>query len=195
MASGNEADEIRALGMLLEKGYVYRGLKPVNWCFDCGSALAEAEVEYEDRKDPAIDVGFRVRRAGKAGRARSATKHRQAGLRRHLDHHAVDAAGEPGAERPSRSRSTTWSIPSKGLLILAAELQEACLKRYGLEGTTIATLQGRGAGEHPLPAIRSTTACAGLSRRLRHHSTPAPASCTRRRPTASRTSSPAAATA
>ena len=37
---------------LLEKGYVYRGLKPVNWCFDCGSALAEAEVEYEDRKDP-----------------------------------------------------------------------------------------------------------------------------------------------
>ena len=52
MAYGNEADEIRVLGRLLEKGYVYRGLKPVNWCFDCGSALAEAEVEYEDRKDP-----------------------------------------------------------------------------------------------------------------------------------------------
>jgi isoleucyl-tRNA synthetase len=60
MAYGNEADEIRVLGRLLEKGYVYRGLKPVNWCFDCGSALAEAEVEYEDRKDPAIDVGFRL---------------------------------------------------------------------------------------------------------------------------------------
>ena len=58
MAYGNEADEIRALGKLLGKGYVYRGLKPVNWCFDCGSALAEAEVEYEERKDPAIDVGF-----------------------------------------------------------------------------------------------------------------------------------------
>src|SRR5262247_3731508 len=58
MAYGNEADEIRVLGRLLEKGYVYRGLKPVNWCFDCGSALAEAEIEYEDRKDPAIDVGF-----------------------------------------------------------------------------------------------------------------------------------------
>ena len=58
MAYGNEADEIRALGLLLERGYVYRGLKPVNWCFDCGSALAEAEVEYEDRKDPAVDVGF-----------------------------------------------------------------------------------------------------------------------------------------
>ncbi len=58
MAYQNEADEIRALGVLLKKGYVYRGLKPVNWCFDCGSALAEAEVEYEDRKDAAIDVGF-----------------------------------------------------------------------------------------------------------------------------------------
>ncbi|HUP94796.1 MAG TPA: isoleucine--tRNA ligase [Burkholderiales bacterium] len=58
MAYCNEADEIRALGVLLEKGYVYRGLKPVNWCFDCGSALAEAEVEYEDRKDIAVDVGF-----------------------------------------------------------------------------------------------------------------------------------------
>ena len=67
MAPRNEADEIRVLGKLLEKGYVYRGLKPVNWCFDCGSALAEAEVEYEDRKDPAIDVGFRFCRAREAG--------------------------------------------------------------------------------------------------------------------------------
>ena len=54
----SEADEIRVLGRILEKGYVYRGLKPVNWCFDCQSALAEAEVEYADRKDFAIDVGF-----------------------------------------------------------------------------------------------------------------------------------------
>jgi len=58
MAYGNEADEIRGLGQLLAKGYIFRGLKPVNWCFDCGSALAEAEVEYEDRQDPAVDVGF-----------------------------------------------------------------------------------------------------------------------------------------
>src|SRR4051812_24772074 len=58
MAPRNEGDEIRALAIILKKGYLYRGLKPVNWCFDCGSALAEAEVEYEDRKDPAVDVGF-----------------------------------------------------------------------------------------------------------------------------------------
>src|SRR4029078_9923205 len=58
MARSNEADEIRTLGALLIKGYLYRGLKHVNWCFDCHSALAEAEVEYEDRVDPAIDAGF-----------------------------------------------------------------------------------------------------------------------------------------
>src|SRR4029079_7902051 len=57
MSYGNEADEIRTLGKLLEKGYLYRGLKPVNWCFDCDSALAEAEVEYEDRVDVAVDAG------------------------------------------------------------------------------------------------------------------------------------------
>ena len=56
----NEADEIRALGKMLERGYVYRGLKPVNWCLDCGSALAEAEVEYEDKTSDAIDVGFKA---------------------------------------------------------------------------------------------------------------------------------------
>src|SRR5438874_7582122 len=58
MNYGNEADEVRMLGKLLEKGYVLRGLKLVNWCFDCHSALAEAEVEDEDRQDIAIDVGF-----------------------------------------------------------------------------------------------------------------------------------------
>src|SRR5712671_928198 len=58
MAYRSEADEMRTLGKILEKGYVYRGLKPVNWCFDCGSALAEAEVEYMDRIDLAVDVGF-----------------------------------------------------------------------------------------------------------------------------------------
>ena len=53
-----EADEIRTLGAIMKAGFVFRGLKPVNWCFDCGSALAEAEVEYADKTDPAVDVGF-----------------------------------------------------------------------------------------------------------------------------------------
>ncbi|WP_370239221.1 class I tRNA ligase family protein, partial [Neptunomonas phycophila] len=48
MDFANEAGEIRALAKMVEGGYVFKGLKPVNWCFDCGSALAEAEVEYQD---------------------------------------------------------------------------------------------------------------------------------------------------
>lgn len=55
-----EADTVRALGKIVAAGHVQAGLKPVNWCLDCGSALAEAEVEYEDKKSDAIDVGFGV---------------------------------------------------------------------------------------------------------------------------------------
>lgn len=55
-----EADIVRALGLIQKNGHIQPGLKPVNWCLDCGSALAEAEVEYEDKKSDAIDVGFGV---------------------------------------------------------------------------------------------------------------------------------------
>jgi len=141
MAPGNEADEIRVLGKLLEKGYVYRGLKPVNWCFDCGSALAEAEVEYEDRKDPAIDVGFPFVENEKLAKAFNAR---------------IDKPGFIVVWT-----TTPWTIPAnqalnvhpevtyhlvdteKGLLILAADLQEACLKRINLQGRAIAACKGR----------------------------------------------------
>src|SRR3546814_15915940 len=56
----NEAGEIRALAKIVEGGFVFKGLKPVNWCFDCGSALAEAEVEYENKKSSTIDVAFPI---------------------------------------------------------------------------------------------------------------------------------------
>ena len=52
MDFGNEAGEIRALKRVIERGFVYRGLKPVYWCFDCGSSLAEFEIEYADKKSP-----------------------------------------------------------------------------------------------------------------------------------------------
>jgi isoleucyl-tRNA synthetase len=55
-----EADIIRCLGQIVAAGHVYQGYKPVHWCIDCGSALAEAEVEYADRTSPAIDVRFGV---------------------------------------------------------------------------------------------------------------------------------------
>src|SRR5699024_2302634 len=58
MNFSNEANELRALARIMKKGFVFRGLKPVNWCFDCRSALAEAEVEYMNRRDNSIHVAF-----------------------------------------------------------------------------------------------------------------------------------------
>lgn len=55
-----EAGIVRALGRIYDNGHIVRGLKPVNWCLDCGSALAEAEVEYADKKSDAIYVGFDI---------------------------------------------------------------------------------------------------------------------------------------
>ncbi len=53
-----EADIVRSLGKIIDKGHLHQGSKPVHWCLDCGSALAEAEVEYQDKESPAIDVMF-----------------------------------------------------------------------------------------------------------------------------------------
>ncbi|WLI88074.1 isoleucine--tRNA ligase [Massilia sp. R2A-15] len=158
MAYGNEADELRALGTLLEKGYVYRGLKPVNWCFDCGSALAEAEVEYQDKRDPAIDVGFPFAQPEKLAAA-------------------FGLPALPAGDGFIVIWTTTpWTIPSNQalnvnpeityalvetardgkplLLILAADLVESCLQRYKLEGEVVATCLGaalEGIGfHHPL---------------------------------------------
>ncbi len=160
MDFGNEADELRALGTLLEKGYVYRGLKPVNWCFDCGSALAEAEVEYQDKRDPAIDVGFPFAEPAKVAAAFGLAK-----LPTDRGYCVIWT-------------TTPWTIPANQalnmhpeftyalvqterhgepiLLILAEELVPACLARYGLEGSVIATCLGAALSlvnfRHPLAA-------------------------------------------
>jgi isoleucyl-tRNA synthetase len=142
MAFRNEADEIRALGALLKKGYVYRGLKPVNWCFDCGSALAEAEVEYADKKDFAIDVGFPFVEHDKVAKA-----------------FGMDRLPE-GKGWMVIWTTTPWTIPAnqalnahpeydyslvrtdRGLVILATDLVDAVLARWGVAGEKIATCKG-----------------------------------------------------
>ena len=53
-----EADMLRAFARIVGNGHVVRGAKPVYWCFDCGSALAEAEIEYGDKVSPAVDVAY-----------------------------------------------------------------------------------------------------------------------------------------
>ena len=128
-----EAEQLRVLGRIQQAGYLYQGAKPVHWCVDCGSALAEAEVEYEDKTSPAIDVGFAV-----ADRA---------DLARRFDVATID---EP--IQVVIWTTTPWTLPAnqavalhpdfqyalvrtaKGLLILAESLREGALARYGLAG-------------------------------------------------------------
>jgi len=144
MAYPNEAEEIRTLGKLLEKGYLYRGLKPVNWCFDCGSALAEAEVEYEDRQDIAIDVAFPLDAAERPKLAKAF------GL----------AQAPEGAIAAAIWTTTPWTIPAnqalnlhpdltyalvateKGHFVVAEDLVAACLARWKIPGSAIATAKG-----------------------------------------------------
>ena len=144
MNFATEAAEIRTLGRLFERGYVYRGLKPVNWCFDCQSALAEAEVEYEDKTSTAIDVGFRLADGEQAKLAS-----------------AFGLAKLPDGEIFAVIWTTTpWTIPAnqalnihpdfeyalvatpRGGVIIAAARVEACLQTYGLEGNIVATAVG-----------------------------------------------------
>jgi len=156
MDFGNEAGEIRVLKRLIERGYVYRGLKPVYWCFDCGSSLAEFEIEYADRTSTAIDVAFAA--ADPAALA------------------AAFALPRIDGEAFAMIWTTTpWTIPAnqalnlnptleyalvatpRGHLVLASALVEKCLARYGLEGRVVATAPGaRLEGlrfRHPLAAV------------------------------------------
>ncbi|HSI25604.1 MAG TPA: isoleucine--tRNA ligase [Methylotenera sp.] len=126
-----EADIMRALGEIQKNGYLYQGSKPVHWCVDCGSALAEAEVEYEDVNSPAIDVGFKV-----------------------IDNAALAKAFDVEVNSDAYAviwTTTPWTLPanqavsvhpeldydliqtSKGLLILVHELAASTLARYGEE--------------------------------------------------------------
>jgi isoleucyl-tRNA synthetase len=134
MDSQYEAHQIRALGRIIANGHLYKGVKPVHWCFDCRSALAEAEVEYEDHTSTAIDVGFRVRD------------------NRDLETRIGAAPGSLGSTPTDIVIWTTtpWSLPANQAvalnadfdyvlvhapgrnLILALPLAEQCLARYGL---------------------------------------------------------------
>ncbi len=153
-----EADEIRTLGRMLERGFVYRGLKPVNWCFDCNSALAEAEVEYADKVSPTVDVAFALAPDEYARVAR--------------------IFGVAALDKPCATviwTTTPWTLPANQalnvhpeleyalvdcgdrLLILVAPLVDACLQRFGLQGRVVARAPGaaldRVAFVHPLAAL------------------------------------------
>ncbi|OUL98651.1 isoleucine--tRNA ligase [Variovorax sp. JS1663] len=153
MDFANEAGELRAFKRVIERGFVYRGLKPVYWCFDCGSSLAEFEIEYADKKSHTVDVAFKAHDPAKL----------------------AAAFGLPALSKDAFVviwTTTAWTIPAnqalnlnpeldyalvdtdRGLLILAASLVEMCMNRYALDGKVLATVKGEKLGglefEHPL---------------------------------------------
>ena len=137
-----EADIMRALGDIYKNGFLYQGSKPVHWCVDCGSALAEAEVEYEDVNSPAIDVGFKV--SGNQPELNKAF-----GIDISDDVFAVIWTTTPWTLPANQAVSVHPELDydliqtSKGLLILGHDLAQATLTRYGEEGAkTIASCKG-----------------------------------------------------
>ncbi|GAB3186616.1 isoleucine--tRNA ligase [Hydrogenophaga aquatica] len=166
MAFATEANEIRAFKRVMERGFVYRGLKPVYWCFDCGSSLAEFEIEYQDKKSQTLDVGFPCAEPAKLLQAFFG----QSGLP-----HADTAGLQDKPMFVVIWTTTAWTIPAnqalnlnpeltyalvdtpRGLLVLAESLVEKCLERYQLEGTVLATAQGRALEmihfKHPLAHV------------------------------------------
>lgn len=146
-----EAGIIRALGKIYQNGYLYQGQKPVNWCIDCGSALAEAEVEYEDKTSPAIDVGFAVAAApATLGSIFGIT------LSGNAQVYAVIWTTTPWTLPANQAVSVHPDFDyeliqtAKGLLILASELKQNCLARYDLTGETLATCKGQALEHLPL---------------------------------------------
>ena len=129
-----EADIMRALGEIKEKGYLYQGSKPVHWCVDCGSALAEAEVEYEDVNSPAIDVGFKVLDEYKPALSK------MFGLKQAItdDVFAVIWTTTPWTLPANQAVCVNFSLDydlvdtAKGYLIIAHDLVVQTMARYGL---------------------------------------------------------------
>jgi len=136
-----EADMLRALARIVSNGHVVRGAKPVYWCFDCGSALAEAEIEYGDKQSPAVDVAYEA-----------------------VDPKALTAkfgvdAGDAIAAIPIWT-TTPWTLPEsqavslgagleyaliegpfrdgkRVLLVIASALVDKVVQRYGIEHATV----------------------------------------------------------
>ncbi len=98
MARDYEARTLEAFYGFLEKGFVYRGLKPVYWCIHDRTALAEAEVEYETHTSPSVYVRYKLTSDAGSTRPRAG---RPRSLHHHLDDHSLDAARVDGGRLPS----------------------------------------------------------------------------------------------
>ena len=143
MDFSSEANIIRELGNVVRSGHLEKGFKPVHWCTDCGSALAEAEVEYQDKVSPSIDVRFNVTDEASFTKQFTATgeglgegtisvviwtttpwtlpANRAVSLHPELEYSLVQVQSENGNER----------------LVVATDLLDECIKRFGFENTLV----------------------------------------------------------
>ncbi|WP_051361887.1 isoleucine--tRNA ligase [Solimonas soli] len=141
MRPSYEAEQLRVLARIIDNGHVVRGFKPVHWCLDCGSSLAEAEVEYQDKQSSAIDVKFAA--------ADAADLARRFGV--------GDASGAAFVIWTT----TPWTLPANqavaanagldyalvdfagaGRVVIAADLVEATARRWGDAAKVRATVKG-----------------------------------------------------
>jgi len=137
-----EANEIRALSKVFANGHIVRGAKPVHWCFDCGSALAEAEIEYQDKTSPAIDVAYVARDSAQLAQRFGVTLPADVEVAVPIwtttpwtlpASLAVSLGAEIEyvlAEGPAHNGKRRW-------LVLAAALAERSLQRYGVDGLVV----------------------------------------------------------
>ncbi len=153
-----EADMLRALARIIENGHLRRGSKPVHWCFDCGSALAEAEIEYMDKTSPAVDVAF-------------------------LAADPADAAQRLGLAKEADARyaipiwtTTPWTLPANLAVALNAELEYAVVDAVDPGGTPLRLIVAEGLRESVLarygqpdaPVLATVTGAALEHLQLQH---------------------------
>ncbi len=131
-----EADTVRTLGEIYKAGYLYRGAKPVQFCLDCGSSLAEAEVEYKDKVSHAIDVAYPFQDPAALAKAFRLPENDAPAF-------AVIWTTTPWTLPASQAVSAGENIvyqlidTPKGRLLLAKDLAAAALERYGFSGCPV----------------------------------------------------------
>ncbi|MEC8228623.1 MAG: isoleucine--tRNA ligase [Pseudomonadota bacterium] len=141
MDFASEANIVRALGKIIEAGHLEKGFKPVHWCTDCGSALAEAEVEYKDKTSPAIDVKFPLADvdvfAKAFGVSEDDLKAHNTGVVIWTTTPWTLPANLAVSLHPELEYSLIALEGASDWLIVASDLAESCAKRYGSEAFNV----------------------------------------------------------
>ncbi|MGA1168236.1 MAG: isoleucine--tRNA ligase, partial [Burkholderiaceae bacterium] len=142
MDFANEAGEIRAFKRVVERGFVYRGLKPVHWCFDCASSLAEFEIEYQDKRSDTVDVAFECDQPQQLAQAFGLT---QLPSTAYAVIWTTTAWTLPANQALNANATLEYALVAtpRGVLLLASDLVAACLTRYNLQGEVLATASGQ----------------------------------------------------